>query len=154
MKYCLLIISFVCVGFDILAQEDPITTINLLSSTSYQHKLKLSDIASDIEYVSLETSKQSIMSGSFECKLVGNYIFVMQRDGVLQFRRDGKFIRQVNKVGQGPGECFTRCYAIDEQNQLIYMYNNYTHQIMVYGFDGKFKRRMKIISNQLQMADK
>jgi hypothetical protein len=126
------------------AQNGQVTEINLPNSTSYQHKLKLSDIAEDVEYIPLETTDRSLIGNNVgRCIPTKDYIFVQQSGTLLQFSRDGKFIRQVNKVGQGPGECFARCMAFDEKNQIIYMYNNFTNNIMAYGFDGKFKHRFK-----------
>jgi hypothetical protein len=106
-------------------------------------KLKLSDIAESVEYIPLETVNQSLIDNMFNCKLTKDYIFIMQLGIILQFQKDGKFVRQINKLGQGPSECFCRCAAFDEDNQLIYIYNNYTNRILVYGFDGKFKHNFK-----------
>ena len=62
---------------------------------------------------------------------------------ILQFSSNGKFIRQINKVGQGPGEIHVRCSTIDEDKQLIYTYNHYTHDIYVFNTDGKYIRTIK-----------
>jgi hypothetical protein len=126
-----------------LSAQDAVN-INIVPAKDYQHKLNLSDIAMNIEYIPLETTDKSLIGGYMTgCVLTKDYIFIKQYGTLLQFRRDGKFIRQVNKTGQGPGECFARCMAFDERNQCIYMYNNFTYYIMVYGFDGKFKRKFK-----------
>jgi hypothetical protein len=137
-------ISLICYNVILFAQSDQIITIQISKSTSYQHKLKLSDIAENVEYISLETTHNSLIGNTpVNYTLTKDYVFVMQTGRVLQFHRDGKFMRQVNIVGQGPGECFARCVAFDEKNQHIYMYNNYTYNIMVFGFDGKFKYKFK-----------
>jgi hypothetical protein len=134
---------FVCVVFDIFAQDERIIEMKLLNSTNYQHKLKLSDIATDVEYVPLETTAKSLIGKRIgHCKLSRDYIFMIH-GGILQFTRNGKFVRQINTVGQGPGEGLARCCAFDEKKQLIYMYNNFTQNIMVYGFDGKYQRQFK-----------
>jgi hypothetical protein len=143
MKKVLLIVWFVCINYVILAQNEKITEIQIPKSMSSPQKLKLSDIALDVEYIPLETTKNCIIGNNCSCTLTNDYIFISQHGGLLQFRKDGKFVRQVNKVGQGPDECHIRCCAFDEKNKCIYMVNNYTSYIMIFGFDGKFKRKFK-----------
>ena len=58
----------------------------------------------------------------------------------MQFTSAGKFIRQINTGGQGPGEGIARDFAIDEEKRIIYIYNNFGFNILVYGFDGKYLR--------------
>jgi hypothetical protein len=139
-SFCLLL-SF-CTNV-LHAQNNQVVEINLISAKDYQYQLKLSDIAESVEYIPLETHKQSIIGDRAGATLTDDYIFIGQYGAVLQFDKNGKFVRQINKVGQGPGECFARCSAFDEKNQLIYLYNNFTERIMIYGYDGKFKRSFK-----------
>jgi hypothetical protein len=133
-------VFFVYFNVSLLAQNGVLININ--AAKDYQHKLNLSDFAESVEYIPLETTDKSLIGRyTTGCRVTKDYIFVSNSGGLLQFRRNGEFVRQVNQVGQGPGECFARFVAFDEKNQRIYMYNNYTYYIMVYGFDGKFKHK-------------
>jgi hypothetical protein len=144
MKQFVFSLFLVCFSIGtVSAQNEQIIEIQLPNSTSYQHKLKLSDIAADVEYIPLETTEKCLIGNRYtDCVLTKDYVFIVS-PVIMQFRRDGKFVRQINKIGQGPGECFARCCAFDEKNQFIYIYNNFTHHIMVFGFDGKYKHKFK-----------
>ena len=125
--------------------SDKPITINLSKPPS-SHKVtfKLSDLMEDIEYIPLETSPASFMSGRADMiTLTKDYIFIHEVWTIFQFRRDGKFVRKVNRSGRGPNEGFARISCFDDVNKRIYIYEHYTHNIMVFDFDGKFINRLK-----------
>ncbi len=84
---------------------------------------KLSDFVTDIKYVKLETNENCLIP-AFAMWMAGKkYILVnVPRNGVYQFSLDGKFIRKVIKVGNGPREV---------KYPILYMSNcgNYLHYI-------------------------
>jgi len=68
----------------------------------------------------------------------------MESGGIIfQFNRQGKFIRKINRHGQGPGECYARDTGIDEKSRLIYIFDNWTLSINVFDFDGKYIKTIK-----------
>jgi hypothetical protein len=106
--------------------ENNLIEIQLSDSHDYKHELKLSDIANDVSYIPLETNKNCLISDDIgKIKSTKDYIFIESNGILLQFDRQGKFIRQVNKKGQGPDECEVRVYDIDEKSQLIYILDNW-----------------------------
>ena len=110
---------------------------------SYAKNINLSEIASKIEYLPLETHKNALIGENAYCTLGKDYIFIEQPGTLWLFRRNGKFVSQISKIGKGPGEGFVRCFAFHEETQLIYIYNHYVHNILVFGFDGKFKKTIR-----------
>ncbi len=81
----------------------------------------LSDFITDVSFVKLETNEESVISrGKW---LVGErYILIfIQNHGILQFSRDGKFIRKLVSVGNGPQEvsAYEATATIYNDNRLI-----------------------------------
>ena len=109
------------------------------SEKNHFQDLKLSEIASDIEYIPLETQKECMIGRSYSVKLTSNYIFIKRSGGaVLLFKRDRKFLRQINKEGRGPGECVSFFFIPDEKRNCVYIYALYQHKIFKYDFEGNF----------------
>ena len=67
-------------------------------------ELKLSEIAKKIEYVKLENSTKCFVSRPQSVHVTDSFIFVAQYRSMLQFDRQGKFIRKISKMGRGPKE--------------------------------------------------
>jgi hypothetical protein len=138
------LIVLVCLSSYCPGQGNQLEVIELSNSHRFENEFKLSDIAEDVEYVPLETNDKCLIGRVSNAVLTEEYIFY----GNFQFDRKGKFIRQVHKTGQGPGEDFIRCTGYDKKNRLIYMYGNYPpYKILVYDFNGKL---VKTINNPLK----
>ena len=123
-------------------QKEP-NNIPLVSSTSYDRELKLSDVAKGITYIPLETNENCLIGKIYSFTLSKEFIFVNNSGVILQFSSKGKFIRQLTKNGQGPGEGTVANIAIDEETRLIYCQFSYTYDITVSNFEGKHIRTIK-----------
>lgn len=66
---------------------------------------KLSDIASDIEYIPLQTSASSLMGSNIR-KIVhtNKRFYINSHDEILCFDIDGKFLNKIDNRGRGPEE--------------------------------------------------
>jgi hypothetical protein len=103
-------------------------------------KLKLSDIAQNIEYISLETCDDCLLTKIIGANIFDKYIFIGFLGKIYQFNTNGKFIRELYRIGKGPGECFGRDYAINYPDSTIYVYGNWTHKFNIYSSEGHFVR--------------
>jgi len=81
--------------------------------------VKLSDLGfTDIEYIPLETSEKSLISGTddvfFPIKIVvgENFYLIKRFNTILKFQYNGSFQARIGTVGRGPGE-FTVAHDID-----------------------------------------
>ena len=142
MKYsfCLIILmsSIYC-----YSQKKEAEVMPLKHSTRYEHELKLSDIAKQVTYIPLETNDNCLIGNIFRVTLAKEFIFVDNSGVILQFSSKGKFIRQLTKNGQGPGEGSVANIALDEENRLIYCQISYTYDIIVLNFEGKHIKTIK-----------
>jgi hypothetical protein len=123
-------------------------TIKLSDSKSVENHLKLSDIASEVEYFPLETTDKSLI-GKFvlQVDFTDDFIFFNTDMHLLQFDINGKYIRTINRTGHGPGECASRGFSIDRKNKLLYLMDNWNLSLYVFDFDGNF---IKKIENPIQ----
>lgn len=98
-------------------------------------QLKLSDVAERLDYIPMDTTW--LIRGSWDMELTDKYIFIAARDELLQYGRDGKFIKTIGSRGQGPGE-FSSCtnIALDVEGERIFVKDG--ERVMVYSFEGEF----------------
>ena len=103
--------------------------------------LPLSDIINECEVIPLETNEKSLFESVYHVGISDNYIAVHSRGRlpIKLFSRDGKFIRDIGKIGRGPGE-FNSLYGIqlDEAANRIYLtpFAN-AKEILVYSLENE-----------------
>jgi hypothetical protein len=123
--------------------KEPVT-IQLTGSHSYKHEFTMSEIVEDINYIPLETTPDCLIGNRLSNPVfTKDYIFIKNNGILLQFDRNGKFIRNINKIGQGPGEGYLRCFDTDEKSRLIYIFDNWKLSVNIYDFDGNFLNTIK-----------
>ncbi len=145
MKY---LFSFLCLCCALSVSAQKPVIINLAKAISESPKeIMLSELASDIRYVPLETTD--------DC-LINNEFYIMQytgediiTSGIFHFDKNGKFLNKIGNKGQGPEEYLQGLFAFgDWKNKLLYVQNWTT--LTCYGFDGKFVK--SIPTPQLNMG--
>jgi hypothetical protein len=108
-------------------------------------RVNFSEFAKDITYIPMETNKKSVYGGKHApiYNITEKHIFA----GDMMFRRDGSFVRQLGKKGQGPEEYLMALgIAVDEEREEFYVYDNYLHDIFIYDFNNNFKKRVRACS--------
>jgi hypothetical protein len=107
----------------------------------------LSDIATDIEYIPLETTPNSIMGRIINIKIRNNNIYIATVDKkIFCFDKSGKYLFNLNKAGRGPEE-YQYCseFDVNESNSILAI--NGLREIILYnklstGFT--FLKRIKL----------
>ncbi len=103
-------------------------------------KILLSSIATDIEYIPLETSKECLLADpdNLRVTITENYIAV-NSGGLKLFDRNGHFLRGIGSRGKGPLEYISGSrYVINEKGERIYILDADTKRVLTYGLDGKY----------------
>jgi hypothetical protein len=108
--------------------------------------LQLSEIASRVEYIPLQTDKGKLLGDFGNLAITEKYFFLNMGGSILEYDNEGRFIRDLFKTGRGPGEVFARSYSIDRIGERVYVYSNFEHFIKEYDFGGKY---IKTIRNQI-----
>ena len=123
---------------------DDRVTVDVTKNSFPKKELVLQDFM-DVEYIPLETNDEFVNQGCVEAVgekyiIVTNYV----SDGnIFVYDRNGKAIRKINRKGQG-GEEYTSCRSItlDEENEELFVNDNYAKKIRVYDLEGNFKRSL------------
>jgi hypothetical protein len=103
-------------------------------------KVNVSEVFSSVEFIKLETPKESLLTYPVDFQIVDDYIIIF--DGTLKvymYTKTGKFVRQIGKTGRGPGEYsqLTDVF-VDKENHLIEILEDFKRRILVYDFNGNF----------------
>ena len=112
----------------------------------------LSKIIDRCEIIPLETNDNSLFESIYHVGVSDNYIAVHSRGQhpIKLFDRQGKFIRNIGKVGRGPGE-FSSLYGIqlDEPANRLYLtpFAN-AQQIIAYNLEGEAQDPIPLVFKQ------
>ena len=108
--------------------------------TQPEKNLKMSDLFSDIKYVKLETTSESLIQYINRVLDLDGNLLVVDRDNqsLLLFGKDGRFIKKIAGQGKGPGE-YLRMYdaAVDKEGRRLFVLDAYAQSVLIYDFDGK-----------------
>ena len=117
--------------------EDKHFLLDIEAAYENPQEIYFSDFATNITYIPLETKENCMISSIHQILFSDEYIFVSQFRSVYQFSRDGKFIRQIGAVGNGPEE-FAQISNIELNlgDGIIYLYS--PRKTLKFDFDGKF----------------
>ncbi len=106
--------------------------------------IKLSQLASKIEYIQLETNENCLINDNAKYYFSDNFIFVKNRDHILKFSTDGKFLKKIGSPGRGPGEIFSiRNISIIPEKKLLIIHDMAPHKLLYFNFDGILIKTVK-----------
>lgn len=112
--------------------------------------VNLSSMGQELQYIFLETSPAIMLERIRDLAFSDKYIFVSDINKLLQFDKNGKFIRQIGSQGRGPGEYRTvSSFCIDDKRDEIYIISG--RDIVVFDFNGKSTRSFKISHSSPQI---
>lgn len=142
----LLILMFILTGFRV---ENPdLIKVKINPFTDKETKLYLSDLASEVKYIKLETKPECMISDIDKVLTDKGNVFVSTYSQgtdrrLYLFSDDGKFVRQFGKQGRGPGEYSSITdFTIDKTNKIIYFIDS-MGTLFVYEYNGKLVRTEK-----------
>ena len=121
--------------------KDDLYIIDVESVYEKTEDILLSEVSTNINYIPLETLPDNLLSGINQIEITESYIFVSDRNKLLQFTREGRFIRQIGNIGRGPGEYTSIMnFAINEESNMILV--NGEHRFNMYDLNGNFKHEI------------
>ncbi|MDR2231613.1 MAG: 6-bladed beta-propeller [Tannerella sp.] len=155
-KFCLLLIPILCCcSQNSLDRQDGIAVIDVEQQIGHYHAVAASEIISGLEYIPLQGGKDFLVGSISQIIVTSTHIFCWGQGGggggfligpnrtfCYAFGRNGQFLNEIGRVGQGPGE-YTMISGmfIDEKSRTLYLLT--TSGLLVYSWDGVFLRSIK-----------
>ena len=100
----------------------------------------LSEIASKVDFVQLEITDASLLRNIMSVKVSDSHILVEDMGGIFLYTREGKFLAEIGRKGQGPSEYTSASFAVlDEEHQEVLIMSG-QGGLKIYGYDGVYKR--------------
>ena len=121
--------------------------IRLADAIDNQREVNLSEVVDSITYIPLETVQECLIRNTAWFNYSPPYIICSR--GV--FDLNGKFVRTIGRIGQGPGEDPTLYMGSIFSNGHFYSYG---HKLIEYNEDGKFSgNELQILTNTQKETD-
>ena len=135
-----LLINFSCSQHAEENSSLDLETINVKEAFDKKEKLLLSEVASNIEYIPLETNEKCFIDNYARIAIDKDFIVVVSFRQIFLFDRiSGDFVREVGAYGKGPGEyTATTHQPFDAERRIIYAVRG--KDILEYNLDGSLNR--------------
>jgi hypothetical protein len=118
--------------------------IDLEKNLNNVRLVALSEIGKEIEYITLETKSNCLIRKIKQIEFSPQYIFISDSYKLLQFKRNGKFVRQIGDNGRGPGEyLMIPGFCVNNSLKKIYIIAWGINSVLEYDYDGNFLRAFK-----------
>lgn len=109
-------------------------------------ELKLSDLASNVKYIKIETNDQCMLIHPYIEDVTEKAFYIGDTHRHLyKFDRKGNYIGEIGKTGKGPGEYLHITDVIVKQgNNIIYLLDNTQRKIIQYDLNGEFHSELRV----------
>ena len=113
--------------------------------------MNVSDIGEDMLFIPLETTGDAMIREIKKVCIHNSYIFVCADSRILQFDRNGKFIKQIGTNGRGPEEyTFISDFCVDAYNDKLIIIAS-PNRIMLFDFEGAYKNSFNLAFRPAQV---
>ncbi|OKZ30071.1 MAG: hypothetical protein BHV68_21540 [Bacteroidales bacterium 43_8] len=143
--HVILFISFLGIIISCTQKSDlhsSIDVVNIGQQMENPSEVPIRDFAKSVEIVQLETNDSLLIRDIYNLHLFDNNLLI---DGRL-FDRFGKFLNQVYRIGEGPGEVTKGANVIKVKDNKIYVLD-FAGKVNVYSPDGKCLETIKSPAN-------
>jgi len=134
-----LILLLLVLGIYACKKESVYKTYQLSEIAGNAKVISEKDLNAEIEYIQLETTKQSLVADIMDLVVTEKFFFILSStQQILQFSREGKFIRQISMLGNGPREHRqVLTIFVNAKKGRIYLAEMFG-RILEYDFNGVF----------------
>ncbi|MBE6229101.1 MAG: 6-bladed beta-propeller [Bacteroidales bacterium] len=131
--------------------DSPLCVLDIKEAVDNGESVNLSEYANSVEYIPLESTRESFLNSNSQFYCAGDYLYIFSRSlfnvkDVHVFNNKGKFIKKIGKYGRGPGEIAMFCGLTIENdadpveicvvgNDKIVIYDNYNNVVKEIPFD-------------------
>lgn len=123
--------------------EDKLPVYDLVSLLNKPESIPLSSIFQSIKEVQLETTEEALIGYISKLIVTDDLIFIVHGTRCSVFDHTGKYIRDISKVGEGPGE-YARLSTVFIKDDMIGIYDRPQKSIICFTFNGEFVKKIKV----------
>lgn len=120
-----------------------------IDMTTLENNLKVNDFIDSLNYISLESTNNSIIGYITGLYVSQDRIYVMdylKSKGVFIFNKDGKFLFNIQKIGNGPGEyIYLSDFWVNENSKEIIILAN-GNKLIFYDYNGNYTKTLQFSS--------
>lgn len=129
-----------CFIFSCSNYENSINSVIKLNPNDAEKTINLSELVDSISYIRLETIRESQMSKVGEIVIKEKHIFCFDYDqkAIFIFAKDGKFLRKLQKFGDGPDQYrkLDKFLVNEDETKIeIFDYRGEYSRILTYSID-------------------
>ena len=139
-------------GADNVSKSQEFFNINFEEILANKRQINLSQLASDIKYIILETNDDCMINRNVEYFFTDSLIFIKNLNHILKYSRNGKFLKKIGNPGRGPGEIdLIRIMSILPDKRLIIVQLNSKRELLYFNFDGKLVKTIDLTTPYYQI---
>ena len=142
----LIIATFLIFSCDNKKNTLPVNVIPVASTVGDYSILNLSNYATDIKYIPLETNDSVLISNIRNISYENNKILVAGSNKQFLFDNNGKFLRAIGQQGQGPTDFIRVSQSIIHENQI---FTSDGQKILVYDTTGHLIKKSNLWSSDI-----
>lgn len=124
----------------------------VISPDSFVEKeIFLSQFTNTISYIPLDSCVK--FSHILDIEISDDYYFIgAYPAGILVYNHEGKFIRKIGRIGNGPGEYkYALSFTVNPVQKTIYLLD--LQNILVYNYNGEFIRQISFSNYNASFSD-
>ncbi len=128
--------------------------VEVEKNLSNPRSIPLRSIGERLEYIPLETNPESMLARAINIAMTDSYIFVSDGEKIVEFNKEGKYIRNISSQGRGPGQYLNLCdFCVSESKPFIFILDE--KALLVYDFNGNFveSARLPFLSLSFTLRD-
>jgi hypothetical protein len=135
------LVMWICLAFVFChcSEKDGLQHIPVASYLNRVEEVPLEDFAASIRKVQLETTDNILIAKIYRVFETDEFFIVMHAFRISVFDRDGRYLNDISRKGQGPHE-FNGITSIFIKDSLFYLYDASRREVSVFTFGGKFIR--------------
>jgi hypothetical protein len=118
-------------------------TLHLDLSDASTDSMNLSEIATKVEYIPLQTTDSALMGYFWDFAITKDYFFIRNELSVLTFDKYGNYVNNLFGVGIGPGEANAYCLTVDEDGKRVFVFDHKIGNVKIYDFTGTYINTIK-----------
>lgn len=126
---------------NVIFDSEELLSFNVNTIENKEYIINLSDLMESVDIIRMDNSTEEAFTKIFKVAVSENYFATNQVDTPVKLflRKDGTFLGNIGKPGQGPGEYFLIWEVIiDESRERIYLANYGENYIYSYDLNGNF----------------